>query len=79
MSMKYIRKAYKVPAKRGGKILFNGNSGIIVGSKNHYLRVKLDGMKHICSLHPTWDVEYIIEPVNSLDPSPTASSGSSEA
>ena len=56
MSMEYIRKTYKVPAKRGMKILFRGKPAEIVGASGPHLRIKLDGM--IVPIHPTWEVEY---------------------
>ncbi len=58
MSMAYIRNAYKVPARRGGRVLINGWPGTIVGSKKHYLRVRLDGQKIARLYHPTWQVNY---------------------
>ena len=65
MTMKYIRKTYKVPAKRGARVRFMGNTngklqgGVIVGSKGPYLRIRLDGEKKIYSYHPTWELEYL--------------------
>lgn len=66
MSLKYIRKAYDVPAKRGGRVLFRhmdggGKSkGTITGSYGQYLRVRLDhsDLARPLKLHPTWNVEY---------------------
>jgi hypothetical protein len=62
MSMDYIRRTYGVPAKRGAIITYTGNTtpqtGRIVGSTHGLLRVRFDGRRAICSLHPTWMVEY---------------------
>ena len=62
LTMEQIRKAYKVPAKRGAKIIYHGSGkpeeGIIKSAKGLYLRVKLFGRKKIVSLHPTWKIEY---------------------
>jgi hypothetical protein len=69
VSLQYIRDCYKVPAKRGGKILFTGNDGedapgepiegVIVGARNAYLRVRLGSSNRVVTLHPTWMVEYL--------------------
>ena len=58
MSMAYIRESYKVPAKRGGRVLINGWPGTIVGSDKQYLRVRLDGSIISRRYHPTWRVKY---------------------
>lgn len=57
-NMERIRLGYQVPAKRGGIIKFEGKRGVIVGSRNQYLRVLLDGEKKSKLLHPTWFVTY---------------------
>lgn len=64
MTMQYIRDYYKVPAKRGGKIKFQGIPHVIVGSDGAHLRAKpLTSfgepfrVKSV-TLHPTWEVEY---------------------
>ena len=65
MSLKYIRDAYGVPAKRGARIKFSGDPfkpdrrGIIVGASQQYVRVRMDDEKRIWTLHPTWKIEYI--------------------
>ena len=73
MSMKYIRDYYKVPANRGAKIEFSGDTmaqfiygflykpsrGTIVGSKGNYLRVRMENNDQIITLHPTWKVKYL--------------------
>lgn len=63
--MDYIRRAYEVPAKRGGRVRFldgKMREGCIVGSRGHYLRVRFDGERRPRSLHPTWRVEYLNTP-----------------
>lgn len=64
-----IRRFYGVPAKRGGKIRFNGDLGVIVGARQdamHLLvRMKegsLVGHLGALPLHPTWRVEYVDPP-----------------
>lgn len=71
VSIKYIRENYTVPAKLGAKIRFTPHGdkskmreGIIVGSKDSYLKVKFGEEKQIAILHPTWSIEYITGNVN---------------
>ena len=66
MSMQYIRNTYNVPAKRGGhiKITTSRNKdvvfeGVIVGSRGAYLRVRVEGQKHLLTYHPTRNIEYL--------------------
>lgn len=73
MSMKYIRDNYKVPAKRGARIEWDGDEmtkfiqgflyrpkrGTIVATCGEYLRVRFDYQAHIVTLHPTWKVRYL--------------------
>lgn len=57
--MDYIRTYYKVPAKRGGKVLYKGMHGVITSARGGYLRIRLDGEKRIGSYHPTWEITYL--------------------
>jgi hypothetical protein len=71
--MEYIRKTYNVPAKRGARIEFTGDSlakfiygflykgkkGTIVAARGGYIRVRFDGQIDIKTLHPTWEVRYL--------------------
>lgn len=57
MSLEYIRKTYGVPAKRGGRIRYDGKIGVIASAPGAYLRVSFGGK--IRTLHPTWCVEYL--------------------
>ncbi len=59
--MSYIRNHYKVPAKRGMRIRFQGREGVITGSAA-YLRVRMDDGERV-HLHPTWQVEYLDHPI----------------
>ena len=64
MSMDQLRRAYDVPAKRGGRIEFidsNGAKwrGTIRSERNESLRVSLDGLRRIAILHPTWNIKYL--------------------
>lgn len=57
--MDYIRNYYKVPAKKGGRVEYEGKAGTIVGTRNAYLRIRLDGEKKIKSYHPTYNMSYL--------------------
>ena len=57
--MDYIRRYYGVPAKRFGRVKFQGKPGTITGSDGAYLRVRLDGQKRVGKYHPTWEIEYL--------------------
>lgn len=58
---KYIKKAYKVPADIGRRIIVNGVKGTIVEDRGNYLGVNFDSDQPgiIKNVHPTWKVEYI--------------------
>lgn len=58
MTAAYVRRYYKVPAKRGGRVIANGKPGVITGFDGQYLRVRLDGEKRSTPWHPTWRMEY---------------------
>jgi hypothetical protein len=57
--MEYIRETYNVYAKRGMQIIAIGKPGIITGSTNEYLRVRLNGEKKSRLYHPTYQIEYL--------------------
>lgn len=59
MSMEYIRMYYKVPAKRGQKVVANGVLGIITGSRGAHLKIRLEGQKSSSLYHPTWEMQYL--------------------
>ena len=64
MSIDYIRRSYKVPAKVGGfvRCTRTGRIGKITGTRGPYLRIKMDDAKTARSFHPTWELEYIEKP-----------------
>jgi len=65
MSIEQIRQTRNVPAKVGGRIRYSGSAdgvtleGTIVGGKNGYLQIRLDGDKYVRNYHPTWKLEYL--------------------
>lgn len=58
MSIEYIRTYYGVPAKRGGRVLFNGKPAVIIGTRNAYLQLK-DEQGNLFIAHPTWEMIYL--------------------
>jgi hypothetical protein len=59
MGLEYIRKTYKVPAKRGGRVtVHNGKKGTIRSAFSGWIRVQLDGEKFTRNYHPTWKIVY---------------------
>ena len=65
MSIEQIRRSRNVPAKVGGRVIYTGDQsgtpkgGTIVGSRDGYLRIRLDGATLIGSYHPTWELTYL--------------------
>lgn len=65
MSIAWVRRHYRVPAKRGGRVEYSGDGkpelGTITGTCGGHLRVRLDGIKHSMPFHPTWQIRYLDE------------------
>jgi hypothetical protein len=59
MSLEYIRNYYCVPAKRGMKVTFFNESGIIVRSLGAYLKIRLDGERDSKPYRPMYELEYV--------------------
>ena len=64
--MDYIRSYYRVPAKRGGRVIYHDGptdrSGVItsaLGALGQYLRIRLDGRARSDIFHPTWGITYL--------------------
>lgn len=58
MSFEYVRKWYKVPAKRGLRVTVDGQGGRITSGKGSYIMVRFDGVKFSIPAHPTWRLVY---------------------
>lgn len=65
MSMEFIRRNYRVPARRGGRVR-NMNVdvgevmlGTIVGSRDQYLRIRWDCNTSPRTHHPTDGIVYL--------------------
>lgn len=66
MSLDYIRNAYGVPAKLGGRVRYWGDPagerfGTIKGAKGARIKIRLDGDRHANPFHPTWKLEYLAD------------------
>lgn len=63
MSMKQIRDQYGVPARRGGRVIYNSAAGprpgTITGASGPHIRIRLDGDAVSMPFHPTWKLEYL--------------------
>lgn len=63
MSLETLRKQYAVPAWRGVRVRYTGEAtprlGVIIGSRDSYLRIRFDGQKTSGNFHPTWMIEYL--------------------
>ena len=62
MSMEWIRKNYKVPAKRGARVEYTDGEtklGTITGTSDQYIRIRMDGDQHTGLYHPTWGMRYL--------------------
>jgi len=58
MSMAYIRRAYGVPAKRGGRVAWDTSKGTREGAitrATHYVYIRFDGDRHSRAMHPCED------------------------
>jgi len=64
-SLQYIRDYYEVPAKLGGRVIYNVPAsseefnGTIVGAQNAHVLVQLDGETDARPYHPTWNLIYV--------------------
>ncbi|MFJ4349596.1 hypothetical protein ACIPZ5_01705 [Pseudomonas sp. NPDC089428] len=56
----YVRRHYGVPAEIGRRVIANGEPGIIMADRGHYIGVILDSdpKKRIRNYHPTWEMLY---------------------
>ncbi len=66
MSMDWIRKTYRVPAKRGGRVEYTGDGcaemGTIRSARGGRLMIQLEGVRHTMPFHPTWRLRYLDDP-----------------
>lgn len=56
----YVRRHYDVPAEIGRRVIANGEPGVIMADRGHYIGVILDSdpKKRIRNYHPTWEMQY---------------------
>ena len=66
MSIDWIRKSYRVPAKVGGRVEYTGEKiarrGVITGQRGPHLLIRLDGEEQSSPYHPTWELRYLDAP-----------------
>ncbi|WPH57772.1 hypothetical protein [Mycobacterium phage WXIN] len=57
----WVRAHYNVPAKQGGRIVFDGQPGRITSVTGGHLALHLDGQpaRRRVYVHPTWRMEYL--------------------
>jgi hypothetical protein len=53
VSAAYVRRYYGVPARRGARVEFDGQPGVITSCPGAYVRVRLDGQRCSVPAHPT--------------------------
>ena len=63
-TLAYVRDMYRVPAFVGCRVKAIGAPGEIVGGRNAYLQVHIDGdpKGHRRYFHPTYQIEYEVSP-----------------
>lgn len=66
MSFDYIRRTYKVPAKRGQRVRMLWAAGepaygVIKSADGPYVRVLFDGDSRSKRCHPTWFLSYHVK------------------
>lgn len=59
--MQWIRDHYNVPARRGGRVVFDGKPGRITSTHAGLLVLHLDDtpMSRRSYVHPCWRMEYL--------------------
>ena len=60
----YICHAYRVPAKKGGRVIYSMGDerlhGTITGARGAHVLIRIDGDKMAKPFHPTWNLEYVV-------------------
>lgn len=70
LSLSWISKNYRVPAKVGQRVRYTGDKGpkcwvregTIVGAHGAHLKIRMDGDSFSGHYHPTWELEYLLDP-----------------
>lgn len=61
-ALSYIRASYQVPARRDRRVAVEGREGVIVGGRDAHLLVQFPDEEGPLPCHPTWKVQYYVEP-----------------
>ncbi|MFC5421967.1 hypothetical protein ACFPOB_20605 [Bosea eneae] len=63
MTMAWVRRNYRVPAKRGGRVEYTGAGrpefGTIRSARGGRLMIQIDGSGPTMPFHPTWCLHYL--------------------
>jgi hypothetical protein len=64
MSLDWIRRNYLVPARRGARVAYDATMGAprhgkVVGARQQYLKILMDGDAKPGLYHPTWMIRFI--------------------
>lgn len=64
MSLDWIRRNYLVPARRGARVAYDGTMGkprhgTVVGARQQYLKILIDGDTKPGLYHPTWMIRFL--------------------
>jgi len=62
MSLVYINRTYGTKYEKNMRVIANGRSGIIVGTRGAALKIHLDTEKRPGIYHPTWNIKVVDEP-----------------
>lgn len=55
----WVRSHYGVPAHLGGRVVFDGQPGVIVGLYAGQVHVRIDATRLVVNVHPMWRMEYL--------------------
>lgn len=56
---RWVRDRYGVAALVGGRVVFDGQPGVIVDLRGGQVHVRLDATKRVVPVHPMWRMEYL--------------------
>lgn len=59
--LSYVAERYKVPARVGAPVLFEGKPGRVVGASGPHVLIRLDGERLAIPYHPRWHLIWLEE------------------
>lgn len=57
-NLEHINKTYDLNVKIGSVCSYDGHPGVVVGTHNSHLRIRLDGEDVVENYHPTWKLTF---------------------